>query len=66
MTDYSDLQEALRLLSINQIAIAAAVEELAIWAKQRGEDEAFQHVHDCLATLDRNASSLSVAIEGAG
>ncbi|WP_249671623.1 hypothetical protein [Pseudomonas abieticivorans] len=64
MANPLDLKDALRLLSVNQLAIAAAVEELALWAKQQGATEAFQHVHDCLATLDGNSHSLTVAIEG--
>jgi gamma-glutamyl:cysteine ligase YbdK (ATP-grasp superfamily) len=64
MADHTNLQDALRLMSINQIALAAAVEELALWAKQQGASEAFQHVHDCLATLDENSQWLTIAIEG--
>lgn len=64
MTDQINLRSSLRLLSINQLAIAAAVEELAIWAKQQGATDAFKHVHDCLATLDENSRLLTTAIEG--
>jgi len=58
------VKEALQLLSVNQSAIAAAVEELAIWAKQQSAVEVFQHVHDCVATLDQNSRLLTLAIEG--
>lgn len=64
MTDQINLRSSLRLLSINQLTIAAAVEELAIWAKQQGAADAFQHVHDCLATLDENSRLLTSAIKG--
>lgn len=54
------LHHALEKMYENQIALAAAIEELALWVEIRGEDAATaSSVRDALETLDRNAEPLS-------
>jgi hypothetical protein len=54
------LHHALEKIYENQIALAAAIEELALWVEVRGEDAATAgSVRDALETLDRNAEPLS-------
>jgi hypothetical protein len=54
------LHHALEKIYENQIALAAAIEELALWVEVRGEDAATaESVRDALDTLERNAEPLS-------
>lgn len=41
-------------LNENQLAIAAAVEELSIWVEQRGSTDVAVNVRTTLTTLDEN------------
>ena len=63
MLEKNALPDALELLSDNQIAIAAAVEELALWVRQRGSENVADNVRGALDALDRNAKPLQEAIE---
>lgn len=49
------LADTLRLVVENQTALAASIEELALWVRENGSPIVNQRVRDCLATLDRNA-----------
>jgi hypothetical protein len=49
-------------LNENQVAIAAAVEELAKWVEARGSEQVGRHVWDCLDHLDRNKKSIDEGI----
>ncbi len=51
--DYT-LPDILRALNENQLAIAAAIEELSTWVEQRGSTLVAQHVKDNLSNLDRH------------
>jgi hypothetical protein len=62
MTTTHVLPDILRTLNENQLAIAAAVEELSKWVAERGSDNVAGHVRDCLAHLDKNADFLATAI----
>lgn len=62
MTDINVLPDILRVLNENQLAIAAAVEELSKWVGERGYDDVAGNVRDCLAHLDSNADFLATAI----
>jgi len=53
----------LELLLINQNAIAAGLEEVALWIKERGSLETHENVIGALATLDLNASAIQQGIE---
>ncbi|MEN2396828.1 hypothetical protein [Pseudomonas halotolerans] len=66
MPDSSDANiataDVLTLLLHNQHAIAAAIEELALWAKAGGSPFTHESVVTSLATLDENASAISAGI----
>lgn len=53
------LHHALEKIYENQVALTAAVEELALWIEVRGDDAATAgSVRDALDTLERNAEPL--------
>lgn len=60
MTD--QLAALLYRLNQNQLALGAAIEELAIWVEQRGSVDAAEAVKRHLATLERNAKFIGDAI----
>lgn len=66
MTDNADAHiataDVLTLLLHNQHAIAAAIEEVALWAKASGSSEAYSNVITALQTLDANASAITAGI----
>lgn len=65
MQDHHSFSHLLDKLYENQLALAAAVEELALWVEVRGEDEATAgNVRSALETLDRNAETINAAIAG--
>jgi hypothetical protein len=49
-------------LNENQLAIAAAVEELALWVDQRGHAAVADSVRDTLSTLDGNLEHITRGI----
>lgn len=55
--------DTLELLHLNQIAIRAALEELALWIKQRGSTNVYDNVMSALHTLDTNAEAVASGIE---
>lgn len=59
MNDADALPALLYKLHMNQLAIGAAVEELAIWVEQRGSTETAQTVKSHLNQI--NASSDDIA-----
>lgn len=54
--------DVLTLLLHNQHALAAAIEELALWAKSTGSSEAHENAITALETLDANASAITAGI----
>lgn len=54
--------DVLTLLLHNQHALAAAIEEVALWAKACGSSEAHENAVTALETLDANASAISSGI----
>jgi len=54
--------DALTLLLHNQHALAAAIEEVALWAKASGSSESHENAVTALQTLDANASAITLAI----
>jgi hypothetical protein len=54
--------DVLTLLLYNQHALAAAIEELALWAKSTGSSEAHANAITALETLDANASAITAGI----
>jgi hypothetical protein len=54
--------DVLTLLLHNQHALAAAIEEVALWAKVSGSSEAHENAVTALETLDANASAITAGI----
>ncbi|MFJ4249423.1 hypothetical protein [Pseudomonas sp. NPDC089741] len=54
--------DALTLLLHNQHALAAAIEEVALWVRAKGSNEIHENATTALQTLDENALALSKAI----
>lgn len=66
MTDNPDAHiataDVLTLLLHNQHAIAAAIEELSLWAKASGGSDTYNNALNALQTLDANASAITAGI----
>ncbi|MFY0730148.1 hypothetical protein [Pseudomonas sp. NFX15] len=56
------IADVLTLLLHNQHALAAAIEEVALWAKSTGSSEAHENAVTALETLDANASAITAGI----
>lgn len=54
--------DVLTLLLHNQHALAAAIEEIALWARSTGSPEAHENAVTALKTLDANASAITAGI----
>lgn len=54
--------DVLTLLLHNQYALAAAIEEVALWARASGSNEAHENAVTALQTLDANASAITAGI----
>jgi hypothetical protein len=54
--------DVLTLLLHNQHALAAAIEEVALWAKASGSSETHENAVTALQTLDANASAITAGI----
>jgi len=55
--------DALELLHMNQQAIRASVEDIALWLRARGSENTFQNVMVALQALDTNADAITSAID---
>ncbi|ETK18221.1 hypothetical protein H097_12988 [Pseudomonas sp. FH4] len=54
--------DLMTLLLHNQHALAAAIEELSLWAKSSGASEAYENAITTLTTLDQNAAAITAGI----
>lgn len=54
--------DVLTLLLHNQHALAAAIEEVALWAKSTGSPATHDNAIAALNTLDKNASAITAGI----
>ncbi|MOA68245.1 hypothetical protein D3C78_1957760 [compost metagenome] len=54
--------DVLTLLLHNQHALAAAIEEVAVWARSTGSPEVHENAVTTLETLDANASAITAGI----
>lgn len=54
--------DLMTLLWENQLATAAAVDELTLWARSLGATEVYDNVVGALEALDRNASAIASGI----
>lgn len=57
------IADALEALHMNQQAIRASTEEIALWLRARGSENTFENVMVALQALDSNAEALESAIE---
>lgn len=55
--------DALELLWMNQQAIRASTEELALWIRARGSETSYQNTMVSLQALDTNSDAIASAIE---
>ncbi|NUT69295.1 hypothetical protein [Pseudomonas corrugata] len=55
--------DVLELIQVNQNALAAAIEELALWSKASGSSKAHRNVVTALQTLDQNAEGVANALK---
>lgn len=56
------IASVLELLQLNQDALAAAVEEVALWLQVEGAEEAHENIQGALQTLTQNAGSITSAL----
>jgi hypothetical protein len=54
--------DTLELILLNQQALRAGIEELALWVRQRGSTPAADSVMGALQTLDANAEGIEQGI----
>lgn len=54
--------DVLTLLLHNQHALAAAIEEVSLWAASTGSSETHDNVIAALETIDKNASAITAGI----
>jgi hypothetical protein len=62
MEDVALLASLLNRINQNQLALGAAVEELAVWVEQQGPSEVANNVRGALETLDQNAGFIALAL----
>lgn len=56
------IADVLTLLLHNQYALAAAIEEVALWAKASGSSDVHGHAIAAMEALDTNASAITAGI----
>lgn len=56
------IADALEALHMNQQAIRASTEEIALWLKARGSENTFQNAMVALQALDTNAEVIASVI----
>lgn len=63
--DYRDavIADALEALHMNQQAIRASVEDIALWLRARGSENTFQNAMVALQSLDTYAETIASGIE---
>lgn len=54
--------DVLTLLLHNQHALAAAIEEMALWVRANGSSKVHENAITALQTLDANASAINMGI----
>jgi len=57
------IADALEALYMNQQAVRASVEELALWLRARGSEDTFQNAMMALQALDTNVNTITSTIE---
>ncbi|MBA1192975.1 hypothetical protein G7007_08885 [Pseudomonas entomophila] len=59
----ASIADALEALHMNQQAIRASTEEIALWLRARGSENTFEDVMVTLQMLDTNAEVIASVIE---
>ncbi|MGN7936660.1 hypothetical protein ACTJJ2_19045 [Pseudomonas sp. 22447] len=62
MKDVSLLVSLLTRINDNQLALAAGVEELAVWVERRGSTDVASNVRGALETLELNDGFITLAL----
>ncbi|HFL2187054.1 TPA: hypothetical protein ACG3DQ_002065 [Pseudomonas putida] len=57
------IADALEALHMNQQAIRASIEEMALWLRARGSEVTYQNAMVALQALDTNADAIASTIE---
>ena len=57
------IADALEALHMNEQAIRAAAEEMALWLRARGSEDTFQNAMVALQALDTNAEVIASVIK---
>jgi len=55
--------DVLELLLLNQHAIAAGLEEVALWIEARGSVDTHDNITTALGTLDLNANAITTTLK---
>lgn len=64
MTDSNEtVADVLELLLLNQHAIAAGLEEVALWIEARGSVDTHSTITTALERLDLNADAITIGLE---
>lgn len=64
MTDHNaTIADVLELIALNQIALRAGLEEVALWIGARGSLDIHGNIVTALETLDLNADAIKAGIE---
>ncbi|NWB49537.1 hypothetical protein [Pseudomonas gingeri] len=62
MTDQNPIVTVLKALNENQLALGAAIEEIALWLDARGSTEVVDNIRGALDALDRNLNTINRGI----
>jgi hypothetical protein len=57
------IADILEVLQLNQNALGAAIEEVSLWVRSRGEPGVHANVMSALRTLDQGSGAIAVAIK---
>ncbi|MGZ0718884.1 hypothetical protein [Pseudomonas palleroniana] len=57
------IADILEVLQLNQNALGAAIEEISLWVRSRGEPGVHANVMGTLKTLDQSSGAIAVAIK---
>lgn len=57
------IANALEALHMDQTALRAAIEEVALWLRTRGSENTFQNAMTALQALDTNDDAIASAID---
>lgn len=62
MKNFDDLTKVVRAQQQNQLALAAALEEIALWLDKNGGAAAARNVRDALSILDETQTKINLTL----